>query len=71
MKRLTLAAIMLTVMSCTCEKVWDITDYGAVGDSLTDNTLAINTAVTLCSEAGGGTVLIPEGNFVSGTIRLA
>ena len=62
---------MLTLMSCTCEKVWDITDYGAVGDGLADNTEAINRAVTLCSQAGGGTVLIPEGVFVSGTIRLS
>ncbi len=39
-------------MSCTSQRVWDITDYGAIGDSLSDNTLAIKRAVSLCSQAG-------------------
>ena len=34
-------------MSCTSQRVWDITDYRAIGDSLSDNTLAINRAVGL------------------------
>ncbi len=34
-------------MSCTSQRVWDITDYGAIGDDLSDNTLAINRAVGL------------------------
>ena len=39
-------------MSCTSQRVWDITDYGAIGDDLSDNTLAINRAAGLCSQAG-------------------
>ena len=70
MRTLTITAMLLTVMSCTSQTVWDITDYGAIGDGLSDNTLAINRAVSLCSQAGGGTVLIPEGDFVSGTVFL-
>ena len=67
MRTLTITAMLLTAMSCTSQRVWDITDYGAIGDDLSDNTLAINLAISLCSKAGGGTVLIPEGDFVSGT----
>lgn len=65
-----IAAITLAAVSCTSQKVWDIVDYGAVGDSVTDNTTTINSVIALCSQAGGGTVLIPQGDFVSGTIFL-
>lgn len=47
-----------------------ITDYGAIGDGKTLNTTAIQTAITKASEAGGGTVIIPPGDFVSGSIFL-
>ena len=47
MRTLTITAMLLTAMSCTSQRVWDITDYGAIGDSLSDNTLAINRAVGL------------------------
>ena len=46
-----------------------ITDYGAVGDGATDNTVAIQGAVDAC--AVGGTVVIPSGGtFMSGHIKL-
>lgn len=50
--------------------VLNITNFGAVADRVTDNAAAINAAVTECSEAGGGTVVVPEGRFVSGTVYL-
>ncbi|MFB6273705.1 MAG: hypothetical protein ABEL51_12500, partial [Salinibacter sp.] len=31
----------------------------------------INAAISVCHEAGGGRVVIPEGNWKSGTIRMA
>ena len=34
------------------------------------NTNAINSAIEYCAENGGGTVLIPKGTFLSGTIYL-
>ena len=43
----------------------NILDFGAVGDGKTVNTKAIQAAVD-----AGGTVLIPEGVFVTGTIYL-
>ena len=51
-------------------KVFNIKDYGAVGDGRFLNTEAINKAITACSEAGGGTVLIPAGRFLTGTVQL-
>ena len=48
----------------------DITKQGAMGDGKSVNTEAIQKAVDLCHENGGGTVVIPAGVFVSGTFFL-
>lgn len=50
--------------------VFKITDFGAVGDGATVNTAAIQKALNTCSAAGGGEVVIPAGNFVTGSILL-
>ncbi len=49
-------------------KDFPITDYGAVGDGTTLNTDAIHKAIDACAAAGGGTVVIPKGTFLSGAI---
>lgn len=43
-----------------------ITDYGAVGDGITDALPAISMAIGICSNEGGGRVVIPAGKFFSG-----
>jgi hypothetical protein len=48
----------------------DITAQGAVGDGKKVNTAEIQAAIDMCHEAGGGTVLIPKGNYISGTVFL-
>lgn len=48
----------------------DITELGAVGDGKTVNTLSVQKAVDLCSGEGGGTVFIPKGVYLCGTIFL-
>lgn len=45
-----------------------ITDYHDVKDTLYTN--AINRAITICSEQGGGKVIIPDGEFLTAPIRL-
>jgi parallel beta-helix repeat protein len=48
--------------------IFDVTDYGAVGDGRTDDTAAIQAALDAAAEAGGGIVTVPAGTFiVSGT----
>jgi polygalacturonase len=47
-----------------------ITDFGAVGDDATINTKAIQTAIDHLAANGGGTVVVPEGVFVSGALFL-
>ncbi|HXE42942.1 MAG TPA: glycosyl hydrolase family 28 protein, partial [Candidatus Baltobacteraceae bacterium] len=49
---------------------YDIRDFGAVGDDQTINTKAIQDAIDTCTSNGGGTVLVPNGKFRTGTIQL-
>ncbi|MBQ8526087.1 MAG: right-handed parallel beta-helix repeat-containing protein [Clostridia bacterium] len=49
--------------------IFNILDFGAAADGITNNAPAIQKAVDAASE-NGGTVLIPPGRFLSGTVRL-
>ena len=51
-------------------KTVDIRTVGAVGDGITLNTAAIQQAIDACATAGGGTVRVADGRFVTGTIRM-
>jgi hypothetical protein len=48
----------------------DVTRFGAVADGRTLCTAAIQRAIDECAGAGGGTVVIPPGRYLSGTINL-
>lgn len=50
--------------------IYNIRDFGAKGDGTTLNTKAIQQAIDKCFSNNGGTVLIPAGNFLSGTLEL-
>ena len=50
--------------------VYNIRDYGATGDGKTLNTTAIQKAIDDCFSNKGGTVLIPAGEFLCGTLEL-
>jgi len=43
----------------------DVCDYGAVGDGQTLDTPAIQAAIDVCHQHGGGTVTIPAGRYVT------
>lgn len=50
------------------DRVWYATDFGARGDGLTLNTLAIQKTIDACTQAGGGMVRITQGTYLSGTL---
>ncbi|CAF5031021.1 unnamed protein product, partial [Rotaria sp. Silwood1] len=53
----------LTKFNFVCSTVFNIRDYGAVGDGQTDDTHAIVETIAKCME-GGGVFYIPTGTFV-------
>lgn len=53
------------------DRTIDIRAHGAEAGRDTTDTEAINAAISACHEAGGGRVLIPDGDWQSGAIRMA
>jgi hypothetical protein len=50
--------------------IYNVRDHGAKGDGKTLDTKAIQLAIDKCFADKGGTVLIPAGDFLSGTLEL-
>src|SRR5579883_3004841 len=50
--------------------VFRVTDYGTVGDGKTLDTQALQKAIDTCSKAGGGTVVVPAGRYLTGPLHL-
>lgn len=51
-------------------KVYLVTDFGAVADGSFDNTLVFKKAIQSCSQNGGGIVSVPFGKYFTGPIHL-
>lgn len=52
------------------QKTFNVRDFGAKSDGLTVNTKAIADAIKAANKAGGGTVIFPEGIWLTGPIVL-
>ena len=50
--------------------IYNVRDFGAKGDGKTLDTKAIQSAIDKCFNEKGGTVLIPAGEFLSGTLEI-
>jgi polygalacturonase len=48
----------------------DVRDFGAKGDGVAKDTAAIQKAIDSAAARGGGTVLLPAGRYLAGTIRM-
>jgi polygalacturonase len=54
------------------DRDFPVTEHGAVGDGTSDCRPAFDQAIAACHEAGGGRVVVPEGDWlVNGPIHLA
>src|SRR5262245_34496118 len=49
---------------------FNVRNYGATGDGKTLDSPAIDKAIQAAADAGGGTVCLPPGRYLSGTIHL-
>ena len=48
-------------------RVFNVRQYGAVGDGKRNNTAAVRAAAFALKSHGGGTLLFPHGHWVTGT----
>lgn len=51
-------------------RIYNIVDFGAKGDGKTLDTHALQSAIDACNKDQGGTVIVPAGTFVIGTVEL-
>lgn len=69
-KSLLASVIFLQVQAFPQSLPVRISDEGAIGDGTTLNTEVIQKTIDRCSRKGGGTVLVPAGVFLTGTLQL-
>jgi polygalacturonase len=50
--------------------VLNVKDYGVVGDGKTKDTVALQLAIERCSALGGGEVVVPAGEYLTGALVL-
>ncbi|MBE9584293.1 glycoside hydrolase [Mucilaginibacter sp. JRF] len=67
---LTSLLFIIPALTFAQNKTYNIAQLGAKGDDKTLNTDIINKAITQCFNEGGGTVVVPQGVFVTSTIYL-
>jgi len=69
--RLLLLLLMLTGLNASAAgPVFNVLDFGAHPDGSTNSTEAFRSAIQAANAAGGGTVFVPAGNYVTGPIEL-
>lgn len=62
--------LLLFVVSCQSPSTRSVVHFGAKGDGITLNTGSLQAAVDAAHAAGGGTVHVPPGVYVTGTVEL-
>ncbi|WPJ96606.1 glycoside hydrolase family 28 protein [Coraliomargarita algicola] len=62
--------VLLAGFSASSAAVYNVKDFGAVGDGIAMETEALQAAIDACSAAGGGTVWLPPGDYQTGTLHL-
>ncbi len=70
MKQLLFFILAIISLNSFARTEFNITDFGAKGDNRTLNTEFIQAAIDKCSETGGGTVIVPKGQFLSASVQL-
>ena len=65
-----LMAMLASAINYSQAKDYNIVDYGAKSDTTVLSTTALQRAIDLCSEAGGGRVVVPAGSYKIGSIEL-
>jgi carboxypeptidase family protein/pectate lyase-like protein len=56
-----------TATATDAAQIFDLSDFGAVGDGVADDGPALQRALDALAKAGGGTLLVPEGRYAIAT----
>jgi polygalacturonase len=77
MKFLSFAAMVfaLTIAGCATAQhptaaIFNVRDFGAVGDGTDKDTAAFQKALDACAVSGGGEVIVPAGNYLIGSVQI-
>ena len=62
--------LLLFVLGVHAQQRYNITEHGAVADGKTLNSVAIQAAIDKCTASGGGTIVVPNGVFLTGSLFL-
>jgi polygalacturonase len=62
------AVTFATALFAAERPVFNVVDFGAKGDGVTKNTAAFQKALDACVKARGGTVQVPEGVYLTGSL---
>jgi hypothetical protein len=65
-----LCAVLFAVQAGAAGKIFNVADFGAVGDGKTLGTRAIQKAIDAAGTVDGGIVEIPAGTFLTGPLQL-
>ena len=63
-------SLVLLSLPATAAVSHNVRDYGAKGDGATKDTAALQAAIDAAAKEGGGVVVVPPGNYLSGTVHL-
>ncbi|WP_161599487.1 glycoside hydrolase family 28 protein [Hymenobacter nivis] len=63
-------SLLLLPAAGALAQTYSVRDYGALADGKTLVTAAIQRAIDACNRGGGGTVEVPAGTYIVGTIAL-
>ncbi|MGM9712496.1 MAG: glycoside hydrolase family 28 protein [Prevotella sp.] len=72
MTRLILSTLLIITLPCVSfASSYNVSDYGAKGDGVTDDAAAIQRCIDACSAEGGGDVIFGRGKvFLSGPVEI-
>src|SRR5258708_4040123 len=65
-----LLQLVAPLSAATLPAVFNVRDFGTAGDGVHLDTAGINKAIETCIKTGGGTVYLPPGRYLTGTIEV-